>query len=149
MNNSPIEIISGIWIGDINSAYNKNFFINNNIEIIFNCTNDTETIQLNTIKHVIKIPFSINHPSKHNIEIINEYIGQLLDIMNKTIDNHNIFIYSYNTAIIPLHIVSLFIVKYGKINIQSIEDVIKSKIDINKFNQEICIDLSLYQHFLD
>ena len=69
--------------------------------------------------------------------------------MYKSIDNFNIFIYSYNTDIIPLSIVSLFIVKYGGIKEDSIEAIIKSKINIDAFPREICIDLSLFKHLIE
>ena len=32
------EILSGLWIGDIDIMYNKKFITDNNITIILNCT---------------------------------------------------------------------------------------------------------------
>lgn len=142
--NSPIEIISGIWIGDINHSQNKNFYINNNIDIAINCTNDTEFIDLDSVKFKINIPFHRDYPTRNDILVINEYIEKLLGIIYKSIDNHNIFIYSYNKFVIPLQIVSVFIIKYGKINKEVINDIIKSKIDA----EEVNIDLGLYNHLI-
>ena len=147
--NSPIEIISGIWIGDIDYALNKQFYINNNIDIVINCTHDQDFIELPTLKHKIKVPFTPDFPTKYNLHVINDYIEKLLEIMNKSIDNYNIFIYSYQTDIIPLSIVSLFIVKYGGIKEDSIETIVKSKININTFPREICVDLSLFKHLIE
>tara|TARA_B110000208_G_scaffold177346_1_gene224464 strand:- start:234 stop:680 length:447 start_codon:yes stop_codon:yes gene_type:complete len=147
--NSPIEILSGIWIGSVEYALNKNFYINNNIDIVINCTNDTEFIELNTLKHKIKIPFGRDFPSKYNLHVINDYVEKILEIIHKSMDNYNILIYSYKMEIIPLSIISLFIVKYGGINEESIESIIKSKININTYPSEISIDLSLFKHMIE
>ena len=147
--NSPIEIISGIWVGDINYSLNKQFYINNNIDIVINCTHDQDFIELPTLKHKIKIPFTPDFPSKYNLHVINDYVEKLLEIMYKSIDNFNIFIYSYQTDIIPLSIVSLFIAKYGGIKEDSIEAIIKSKINIDAFPRETCIALSLFKHLIE
>ena len=142
--NSPIEIISGIWIGDLNHSQNPNFYKNNNIDMVVNCTCDTECINLDSVKFKIKIPFSRDFPSRNDILVINEYIEKLLQIIYKSIDNHNIFIYSYNKFVIPLQIISIFIIKYGKISKEVINDIIKSKIDA----EEVNIDLGLYNHLI-
>ena len=147
--NSPIEIISGIWIGNIGISQNKQFYINNNIDIVINCTQDTPFIELPNIKHKIKVPFSPDFPSKYNLHVINDYVEKLLEIMYKSIDNYNIFIYSYETDTIPLSIISLFISKYGGINEDAIEKIVKSKINIDAFPREICIDLSLFKHLIE
>ena len=34
------EIISGIWIGDITDIYNEQFYKDNLINIVINCTTD-------------------------------------------------------------------------------------------------------------
>jgi len=147
--NSPIEILSGIWIGSVEQALNKSFYINNTIDIVINCTNDTEFIELNTLKHKIKIPFCKDLSSKYNLHVINDYVEKILEIILKSMDNYNIFIYSYKMENIPLSIISLFIVKYGGINEESIESIVKSKININTYPREISIDLSLFKHILE
>lgn len=146
--NSPIEIISGIWISDFSFSYNKHFLNNNNIDILINCTCDKEFIDLETIKYKIKVPFQESNPSKYNIMVINDYMTKVLDIMYKSLDTHNILIYSYSIEDIPLTIVSAFIVKYGNINETSIENIIKTKINTQRFNKPICIDLSLYKDII-
>ena len=145
--NSPIEIISGIWVGDINYSLNKQFYINNNIDIVINCTHDQDFIEDMARDLIDEI--APDFPSKYNLHVINDYVEKLLEIMYKSIDNFNIFIYSYQTDIIPLSIVSLFIAKYGGIKEDSIEAIIKSKINIDAFPREICIDLSLFKHLIE
>ena len=36
----PTELLSGIWIGDVNDIYNREFYIDNNINIVINCTKE-------------------------------------------------------------------------------------------------------------
>lgn len=146
---SPVEIISGIWVGDVNYAHNNNFYISNKIDIIINCTYDTEFINLDDIKFKIKVPFINDIQSKHNIVVINDYISKVLEIMYKSINNHNIFIYSYDMYTIPLSILGIFIIKYGNINEDSIEHIIKSKLNLDYYNKDISIDISLYRHLIN
>ena len=59
----PTEIISGLWIGNVDVMYNKKFLQDNNITIILNCTTnykfsdytDTKNISLH-IKVFKKAP---------------------------------------------------------------------------------------------
>ena len=54
----PTEIISGLWIGDIDDAFNNTFLKDNNITILINCTlNYTfPNIKINKLR----IPISSN-----------------------------------------------------------------------------------------
>ena len=60
----PTEIISGLWIGSINDSYNKEFYYDNKINIVINCTNDQAFLNLDHLKK-IRIPMS-NTPDINN-----------------------------------------------------------------------------------
>ena len=40
------DIISGIWIGDITDIYNEQFYKDNLINIVINCTTDQSFLDL-------------------------------------------------------------------------------------------------------
>lgn len=143
---TPVEIISGIWVGNIGYSHNKNFYLNNKIDIVINCTYDTENIEFKDLKFKIKVPFIKDVQSKHNIMVINDYMEKILEIIYKSINNHNIFIYSYEIDI-PLNIIATFIIKYGNINEDSIEHIIKSKLNLDNY-KKVSIDISLYRHLI-
>ena len=51
------ELLSGIWISDINSAYDEDFYKDNLINIVINCTKNQAFLDLPKLKK-IRIPLS-------------------------------------------------------------------------------------------
>ena len=48
----PTEILSGLWIGNVNDIYNKEFYLDNNINIVINCTKDQAFLDLEGLKKI-------------------------------------------------------------------------------------------------
>ena len=46
------EIISGLWIGNLNDAYNEDFYKDNLITIAINCTIDQGFLDIPSMKKV-------------------------------------------------------------------------------------------------
>ena len=46
----PTELLSGLWIGDVNDIYNREFYIDNNINIVINCTREQGFLDLPGLK---------------------------------------------------------------------------------------------------
>ena len=46
------EIISGLWIGNINDSYNENFYKDNLITIAINCTLEQGFLDIPDIKKI-------------------------------------------------------------------------------------------------
>ena len=55
----PTEILSGLWIGDINDSFNKEFINDNLITIFINCTLNYGFIDIPNTKK-LRIPLSSN-----------------------------------------------------------------------------------------
>ena len=53
------EIISGLWIGDIDIMYNKKFITDNAITIVINCTSNYKFSDHPNVQN-IRIPLSDN-----------------------------------------------------------------------------------------
>ena len=111
----PTEIISGLWIGSINDSYNKDFYIDNKINIVINCTNDQAFLNLDHLKK-IRIPISNIPDINNDIYLLNQNKDKILQFINDSIEENNIFIYCYNGITISPLIVALFMIKYGKIS---------------------------------
>ena len=132
----PTEIISGLWIGSINDSYNKDFYIDNKINIVINCTNDQAFLNLDHLKK-IRIPISNIPDINNDIYLLNQNKDKILKFINDSIEENNIFIYCYNGITISPLIVALYMIKYGKISTDIIKDILKSK------NSNIVIDFDL------
>ena len=132
----PTEIISGLWIGSINDSYNKEFYYDNKINIVINCTNDQAFLNLDHLKK-IRIPMSNTPDINNDIYLLNQNKEKILKFINESIEENNIFIYCYNGITISPLIVALYMVKYGKISTDIIKDILKSK------NSNIVIDFDL------
>jgi len=132
----PTELLSGLWVGSINDIYNSEFYKDNNINIVINCTIDQGFLNIDTTNK-IRIPLSNKPDINSDIYVLSQKIDKILDFINKSLEEKNIFIYCYNGISISPLIVALYMVKYGNISKDIIRDVLKSK------NPNICLDYDL------
>jgi hypothetical protein len=119
-----IEIQTGLWLGDEKSVNNRNFIETNNIEIIIDCNKYLnysshkynspvrEKLELNEIKHTIKFLLKIT-----------EYLYDNLRKFNNTL------VYGHNDFNIAISIIIAFIMKYGKLNKNTVVQLLKSKLE--------------------
>ena len=133
----PTEIISGLWIGDIDDAFNNTFLKDNNITILINCTlNYTfPNIKINKLR----IPISSNLTPLKDMILLKKNKDKILKYLYENLNNSSILIYCYDGLIISPLIVSLFLIKYGNISKDNIRSILKSK------NQKIILDIDLSQ----
>ena len=130
------EIISGLWIGDLNDAYNEEFYKDNMITIAINCTIDQGFLDLPRIKK-IRVPLTDRLDPIRDMNLLKSNINQILDFINQKIEEENIFIFCYNGLTVSALICALYIVKKGNISLENINDILHSK------NKNICLDFDL------
>ena len=130
------EIISGLWIGSVDDSYNQDFYKDNNINIVINCTKDQAFLNLANLKK-IRIPISNNINISSDIYLLSDKKEQILNFINESLEENNIFIYCYNGITISPLIVALYMMKYGNISKDLIRDILKSKSPL------ICLDTDL------
>tara|TARA_B100001123_G_C15334066_1_gene1032183 strand:+ start:126 stop:536 length:411 start_codon:yes stop_codon:yes gene_type:complete len=133
------EIISGLWIGDLNDSFNEGFYKDNLITIVINCTIDQGFLDLPNVKKV-RVPLTDRLDPHRDIRLLKENMDKILQFIHEKIDEENIFIYCYNGLTVSALICALYIVKKGKISIDNIHDVLRSK---NK-NIHLDFDLSIF-----
>lgn len=132
----PTEILSGLWIGDVNDSLNINFIKDNMIKILINCTTTYGFIDKVETKK-LRIPITYNlSPEKDQLFIINNK-EKILNYIFKNLEENNILIFCYDGLNISPLIVSLFLIKYGGISKDDVRNVLRSK------NKNICLDIDL------
>ena len=132
----PTELLSGLWIGSVNDIYNSEFYKDNNINTVINCTADQGFLNVDSINKV-RIPLSNKLDMNSDIYALSQKMDSILEFIHKSLEDKNILIYCYNGISISPLIVALYMVKYGNISKDIIREVIRSK------NPNICLDFDL------
>jgi len=128
------EVLSGLWIGDIDIMYNKKFIEDNQIKLIINCTIDYKFSEHKGVQNV-RIPLPNN--LYNSIDTIRQNKDKILNFIDSNLENHHILICCVDGIIISPFIVSLYLVKYGEIEKSEIKKIIQSK------NQVVSMDFDL------
>lgn len=131
----PTEILSGLWISDVNGPFDINFLKDNNISILINCTVNYNFPDLNFKK--IRIPISENLTPSRDILLLKKYKEKIIDYIYENIELSNILIYCYDGLLISPLIVAIFLINKGDISKDNVRSIIKSK------NDKISIDVDL------
>lgn len=130
------ELLSGLWISDINDAYNEDFYKDNLINIVINCTIDQAFLDLPKIKK-LRIPLSSNLEPNKDLYLLKQNIDKILNYIHENKDDNNILIFCYNGLTISPLIVAIYMIKYGNISKDNIRDILRSK------NKDITLDIDL------
>ena len=130
------EIISGIWIGNIQDSYNEEFYNDNLIDIVINCTIDYGFLDLPKLKK-IRIPITSSIDPNNDLQLLKNNMEKILNLIYENVEENNILIICYDGLSISALIVSLYIIKYGGYSKDNIRDILRSK------NENICLDFDL------
>ena len=128
------EVLSGLWIGDIDIMYNKKFIEDNQIKLIINCTIDYKFSEHKGVQNV-RIPLPNN--LYNSLDTLRQNKDKILNFIDSNLENHHILICCVDGIIISPFIVSLYLVKYGEIEKSEIKKIIQSK------NQVVSMDFDL------
>ena len=119
------ELLSGIWIGDIDILSNKKFIQDNDITIVLNCTQLFDFPDIDTLRK-IRLPFSPVQKND-NIFLLKQNYHKIVDFIHNSIDTNNILICCYDGKSISPFIIALYILKYSTIEKSSIYNILLSK----------------------
>lgn len=119
------EIIPGLWLGDKEISENIQFYKDNEIDIVINCSTDLPFIYLD----IEKVRLKVNDNLK-NEEIIKMY--ENLDYITKYINDNlllckNILVHCYAGKQRSATIIIAYLLKYGRFNLESSIKLLKSK----------------------
>ena len=130
------EILSGLWIGNLNDAFNEEFYKDNLITITINCTIDQGFLDIPKLNK-IRIPLTDRLGPQRDIQLLRNNIDKILNFIHEKIEEENIFIYCYNGLTVSALICALYMIKKGDLSIGNINDILLSK------NKNICLDFDL------
>lgn len=132
------ELISGLWVGDTDILNSKKFMIDNQIDIILNCTQLFDFPDLDIQK--IRLPFSNDKNSDTDLMLLRQNKNKLLSFIHDNINDKNILIVCYDGKSISPFLVYLYIAEYSKIDKRSIYNIMLTK----DSNLSLWFDLSLF-----
>ena len=128
------EVLSGLWIGDIDIMYNKKFIEDNQIKLIINCTIDYKFSEHKDVQNV-RIPLPNN--LYNSIDTVKQNKDKILNFIDSNLENNHILICCVDGTNISPFIASLYLVKYGEIDKSEIKKIIQSK------NKAVSMDFDL------
>ncbi len=135
------ELISGLWIGDTDILNSKKFMIDNQIDIILNCTQLFDFPDLDIQK--IRLPFSNDKNSDTDLMLLRQNKNKLLSFIHDNINDKNILIVCYDGKSISPFLVYLYIAEFSKIDKRSIYNIMLTK----DSNLSLWYDLSLFYNY--
>tara|TARA_Y100000389_G_scaffold115669_1_gene112801 strand:- start:26 stop:448 length:423 start_codon:yes stop_codon:yes gene_type:complete len=136
------ELLSGLWIGNTDILNSKKFMTDNQIDIIFNCTQLFDFPDLENIQKV-RLPFSNNKNSDTDLTLLRQNKNKILSFINDNINDKNILIVCYDGKSISPFLVYLYIAEYSKIDKRSIYNIMLTK----DSNLSSWFDLSLFYNY--
>lgn len=129
------EVLSGLWIGDIDMIYNKKFLEDNQIQVIINCTVNHPFSDSINHTHNSRLPLSDN--IYNCIDTLRQNKHKILEFINSQLEFNHILICCQDGTCISPFIVSLYLIHYGNIQKSEVRKIIQSK------NQAVSMDYDL------
>ena len=129
------EVLSGLWMGDIDLIYNKNFLEDNQIKVIINCTYEHPFSETTQDIQNVRIPLPNN--IYNCIDTLRQNKDKILEFINSQLEFNHILICCQDGTCISPFIVSLYLIHYGNIQKSEVRKVIQSK------NKAVSMDYDL------
>jgi|TARA_B110000971_G_C19942480_1_gene469420 protein-tyrosine phosphatase len=122
------EVISGIWVADVDILYSNRFYKDNLIEIVINCTYDYSFPDNDSIQK-IRVPVTEQLKKDGDFDKLNSSLTKILKFIHDNTITKNILLVCYDGKNVSALLVALYLIKYGKVKIQNINSLMKSKND--------------------
>ena len=122
------EVVSGIWVADVDILYSQRFYKDNMIEMVLNCTYDYSFPDIDSIKK-IRIPVTEQLKKDGDFQKLNDSLFKILDLIHEKSTDKNILLVCYDGKNVSALLVALYLIKYGGIKKQNIKQIMKSKSD--------------------
>ena len=122
-----IQYVNNIFVSSIKESLDINIYKKYNINIVINCTNDKDFVNINNVKNV-RIPLSNDMNIHTDIPLLNKNMDKILNYINNNYINNIILITGIDENNIPSLIVALFLVKYSEISIYDVKNILSEPI---------------------
>ena len=134
------EIISGLWIGDIQSMSTKQFLQDQSITYILNCC---QGIAIPEVEGIQVSCLGLSDQLIHNMRFFKQHHQQLLSHIHSLLDDHNVLIGCYDGQTLSTYLACLYLVRYGSIQSRDVKSIILSK------NTQLSMDYDISLLHLD
>ena len=139
-----VEIIPNLWIGDIRSIQNQSFLHKTKFTVIINCTTKYNFPDINA--NLIRIPVR-DRGIQEDIDNMYEHLIKKVPVIYELLKNgERILIHCYAGRHRSVALVSGFLMKYGNLSLQEVQDTLQSKWKRIGFNFKL--SLEKYEKFL-
>ena len=118
------EIVSGLWVSDIEMMNNNNFILDKDITLILNCTQIIDFPEIKIDK--IRLPFHQNN-NNDSIIILKKNYKQIIELIHNRLDTDNILISCYDGKSISILIIAIYLLHYSNIDTKSIIEILLKK----------------------
>ncbi len=132
------EIVSGLWVGDIQAMSTKQFLHDQSITYILNCC---QGIPIPEVEGIQVSCLGLSDQLIHNMRFFKQHHQQLLNHIHGLLDDHNVLIGCYDGQTLSTYLVCLYLLRYGSIQPRDVKSIILSK------NPQLSMDydISLFQ----
>ncbi len=119
------EIIDNLWIGDHYSSIDKDFFKENNIKTVINCTKNLDFIDLHVNKY--RLPINDDRSDESNKGMI-EYFNKYYNIIDNELSKGNgVLVHCHAGCQRSATLIALYLMKKNNINFNEAKKIIRSK----------------------
>jgi len=139
----PIEIISGLYLGNKVDAYNIKFLTSRNIKTIINVTNEVpflKNLNIECIRISITDKFAENESEKNN----REYYFQLLQLCklidHKLSKNYNILVHCKHGKYRSTALIIAYLMYKTNMKLEEIYDILITKYPLVKMRKHIFLE---------
>ena len=137
----PIEIISGLYLGNKHDAFNIEFLSTRNIDIIINVTNEVQFIKNSGKIQCIRVPISDQFPEsdkeKHNRDYYFQ-LDQLCKILDmKLQQNHNILVHCKHGKYRSTCLIVAYLMYKTRMKLDNIYEIMMSKYPLVKLKKHL------------
>jgi len=115
-------------VADVDILYSNRFYKDNLIEIVINCTYDYSFPDNDSIQK-IRVPVTEQLKKDGDFDKLNSSLTKILKFIHDNTITKNILLVCYDGKNVSALLVALYLIKYGKVKIQNINSLMKSKND--------------------
>tara|TARA_B100001123_G_C15179193_1_gene974632 strand:- start:188 stop:664 length:477 start_codon:yes stop_codon:yes gene_type:complete len=123
------EIIPGLWIGNHVASSTQDFYIENSISCVINCTKELDFLQTTEKKGIKNIRIPVDDDLTENqIESLYLYLWDITEYIHKELLQYkNILVHCYAGVQRSSTIVCAYMMRYGKLPYKKVVAMIRSK----------------------
>tara|TARA_B100001094_G_C18155179_1_gene786022 strand:- start:89 stop:499 length:411 start_codon:yes stop_codon:yes gene_type:complete len=118
-----VEVVSGLWFGNVDMMYKPQFLSDNQIEVIINCTYQFHFPEGNTQNIRIPLPETIYQ----SLDLIRHNKERIIQLISDKLESHNILIVCYDGKTLSPFLVCLYLMSQGGITKEQAKQTIQSK----------------------